>query len=148
MSWLRRLVLPTVVATPLWLWIAPVSLRGPQALGDFRPPLADLLFAAFFTLAGLLLIGLPSSAFVIRRRWPAAIKAASLLVAGAAGGCLVAMLYVLLILLSPDGAGLASVGVLPGFALLGALPGLVVAAVWAAINFDALMLRTQGNENA
>lgn len=100
-----------------------------------------------FTLIGLLGVGLPSVVFVIGRKWPPGIRVAVLLLAGAVGGCLVAMLYGLLILLSAHGLDGESIAAVPVVALLGLLPGVVVSVVWMAMNVDVLRLQKRGSPN-
>jgi hypothetical protein len=58
------------------------------------------------------------------------------------------MLYVFLLLLLSDDLSIDSIATLPTFALVGLLPGAVVAAVWIAINFNQLKPRTRGNQDA
>ena len=140
-------MLPTVVATPLWLWLGPVPIRGMGALADFSLRPADLLFGMLFTLIGILGIGLPSVVFVIGRKWPLGIRVVVLLLAGAAGGCLVAMLYVLLLLLSAHGLDWESIAGIPVVAFSGLLPGVVVSGVWMAMNLDVLRLQKRGSPN-
>ena len=141
MTLLRPLLLPTVVATPLWLWLWPVPFRGIKALAEFQLHPGSLIIGIIFTLIGLLGIGLPVAAFVSRQPWPVPLRQAALLVAGAAGGYLVAMLVALLVMLAGD-PNAESIAGLPFFALNGLIPGVVVAAVWMAMNSNQLRLRT------
>ena len=148
MTLIRSLVLPTAIATPLWLWISPILIRGLGALRDFYLTAADLVFGFVITVIGLLLIGLPTASFVMRRKWVPAVRVASLLFAGAAGGGLFAMLYVLLIVVLADGLNSDSLAGIPPLAVLGFIPGMVVAAVWIATNFNELTARTKENRDA
>lgn len=141
MTLLRPLLLPAVVATPLWLWLWPVPFRGIEALAEFPAHPGSLIIGTIFTLIGLLGFGLPVAAFVSRQPWPVAVRAAVLLLAGAAGGCLVAIVFVLLFMLASH-MNAESIAGVPIFALNGLIPGAVVAVVWMAINFNQLRLRT------
>jgi hypothetical protein len=116
----------------------PVVFRGWSALSDFPPPAGDWIFGFILTLLGLVLIGLPAAKLVTQREWPVALQAILLLGFGAAGGGLVAVGYVLLLGIGGGDIDLESFKALPAIALFGISPGLIVALVWTAFNFDYL----------
>ena len=139
MRLLRRLLLPTVVSTPIWLATIPVMFRGWSALGDWPGQLVDWIFGLILTFIGLVVFGLPAASLVSRRKWSPWTKVGALLFAGILGGALVALLYVSLLSVGAGGAiDIESLRALPYIAAFGILPGLIVAAVWMALNFDSI----------
>jgi len=139
---MRQVVLPTILATPVWVWLLPAFLRGWSALGEV-PDLSGILFGTLLTLAGLLAIGLPIASFIMRKRFPTAITVLALLVAGAVGGAVFASVFFAAVA-ALGGGGWRG---LPFMSALGLLPGLVVALAWTLINVSRLKPVGSGEEN-
>ena len=144
----RRLLLPAIIATPLVLWLTAVPFRGFGVLAEldwlFRP--MDWLWVFLLTLLGISAIVLPVSTVIQSFQIPTAGKSGALVVAGAVGGGLVAILiFFLLALLSGDARDVASSPDALGVAPYGFLPGAIGAAVWAALNFRSLNPSTKRN---
>jgi len=140
----RRLLLPAVVAAPLWPIAVGAILQGEDALthADLEP--SSLVFYLIVALGGLLAVGLPSAKLVRRWRLPPLAQAAFLLVAGAIGGAALTIIIMTGTGFSNGGSVETMLGYLALIAVmggeLGAAAGLTVALVWILFNLDALRL--------
>ncbi len=108
-----------------------------------------LLIGAGFNLAGLLMIGWPTAAFLSHYRLPLLPWLVLLAFIGAVGGTLVMALFSIAILLSGgQSISLESIGMMVGMVapILGVIPGATVAIVWAVLNLDLRERRDQGGE--
>ncbi|MGB7406051.1 MAG: hypothetical protein WA906_10200 [Pacificimonas sp.] len=144
MNWLQRLLVPSFIASPIWLWLTSGVLRGPAALTEYSFSFVDLSFAVSLTLLGLILFGLPLAAWVSTKAWSAAMSVGFLILVGACAGPVVAILCVVLLsgghILSTDESFFG----LPTIAMLGMGPGLIVAIVWCGLNFSDLRKGSSG----
>jgi hypothetical protein len=128
-----------VTATPLWLLILPVQFRGIEALADFPPEPADWIFGSILTLIGLLLVGLPVASLIGRQNISLRAKMLFLLATGAAGGAVVAVLF--MTISSVGGRAHWTAETLPAILTIGAfgfVPGAIVALVWIGFNSRTL----------
>ncbi|HEX8125630.1 MAG TPA: hypothetical protein VF548_08620 [Allosphingosinicella sp.] len=117
----RRLILPTLVATPAAMWTFGLYLIGWPGFTRFTFEREAVLVWAGLVAAALLLFGWPVGALLARLRTPAPVRLTLLIAAGVAGGGLVGAL-----LGGPPGS------------ILAMLPGAVTAAIWAGFNADLL----------
>ncbi len=128
MKALRRLVLPALVAGPAVGWSLGLALIGPPGFTRLTFTPNSLLLWAALAFAGLALIGWPAAAAIARLPAPRPVRAALILLAGLAGGGLLATLV---------GGGD------PRGAWYGFAPGGITAAIWLLFNADVLADRPE-----
>jgi hypothetical protein len=111
-----RLILPALVAAPAAMWSVGLAVIGPPGFTRFT-----------FTPSGLLAVGWPAAAAIARLPVPRPVRFALVLIAGLAGGGLLAALV---------GGDFRA-------AWIGLAPGGITAAVWTLFNADRLADRPE-----
>lgn len=132
MSLIRRILLPALLAVPIWSWLLGSGARQEVKVEEMLS-LSSWLGGAFFSIIGILIFCIPVASYLGKTKMKSPAKTVLVVLGGAVGGFFMLSAIGLIIAWSiPFGAFLGS---------LGLVAGTVTAVVWAFMNMDLLKAR-------